>query len=195
MTIPTRLFIVLSFALALAIWSNGAHTAFAADGPQADIRKIADALQKDDMKAAQAMAKTLAGTAEMEDIMHMFALRTSKGEGVGPKAGAIKPDGIEAKLMNMLKRPMSPEQLKSEAAAIERMAYISAAIGEIVVHKAPKEKTGEMDPEKWKQWSADLSKAALELAKEAKGSDGKKIMAAAIKLDNVCKNCHGVYKP
>jgi hypothetical protein len=126
--------------------------------------------------------------------MNMFRLRTAKGEGVGPKPGAIKPDGIEAKIYDMTKRDAPAAQLKSDGEALQRMAYIAAAIGEIAAHKAPTEKKGEMDPAKWKQWTEEMSKSALELAKEIKGGDGKKVKEAARKLDSTCKNCHGVFR-
>ncbi len=190
MRIEARLLAVSGMVLAMATLSFAEPP----DGPQAEIRKIAEALEKGDMKTAQSMGKALAEKAEMEDIMHMFSLRSSKGEGVGPTANAIKPDGIEAKLLSILKRPMSAEQLKSEGPAIERMAYIAAAIGETVVHKAPKDKKGEMDPAKWKLWCEEMSKTGVALGKEIKGGNAKKVMEAAIKLDSTCKNCHGVFR-
>src|SRR5262249_21194483 len=146
MKTPTRLLVVGGMALAFGFCFVTAAAA-PADGPQADIGKIADALAKGDMKAAQDQAKAV--KADLEDVMHTFSLRTSKGAGVGPTPGAIKPDGIEAKLQNLTKRVM-PADLKNDGAALERMAYITAAVAEIAKNHVPTEKKGEKDPAKWK---------------------------------------------
>jgi hypothetical protein len=189
----TRLLLVAGPALALACWVCAQLTAAPPDGPQAEVRKIADDLAKSDTGKARDAAKSVADKNELADVMHMFSPRTAKGEGVGPKPGAIKPDGIEAKLYSMTKR-VAPAELKNDGEALERMAYITAAIAEIAGHKAPKEKKGEMDPAKWKQWSEEMHKSALDLAKEIKAGDPMKVKAAATKLDNTCKNCHGVFR-
>jgi cytochrome c556 len=56
------------------------------------------------------------------------------------------------------------------------------------------EKQGEKDPAKWKKWTEEMGKSALELAKEIKAGDAMKVKAAATTLDNSCKNCHGVFR-
>src|SRR5262249_34263922 len=126
-----RLLVVGAAILALGAWVlQGAGPGTAADtdkGPREDVRKIADLIEKGDTAAAKTQAKAVAAKADLEDVMHAFSLRSSKGEGIGPTPGAVKPDGIEAKIQNMTKRPV-PAELKEHGAALQRACYIAAAV-------------------------------------------------------------------
>jgi hypothetical protein len=201
-----RLLVVSSVTLALGFWLlAGAGSGVADDkkekkdnGPQADIRKIADLFEQGDLAGAKAQAKASAGKIEdLEEVMNLFALRKADGkggEGIGPKPGAIKPDGIEAKLQNLTKRVL-PNELKNDNAALQRMAYIAAAIAEIAQSKCPVDKKmGEKDPAEWKKWSEEMSASALELAKSIKAGNATDVKKVALRLDGTCRNCHGVFR-
>ncbi len=60
------------------------------------VLKIADALEKNDAAGAKKLAESLKDE-DLEDVMHLFKPRKDKGLGIGSKAGAVKPDGIELK--------------------------------------------------------------------------------------------------
>jgi cytochrome c556 len=184
--------------LAFGFWFlANAGSGVAADdkGPREAIHKIADALEKGDTAAAKSQAKAVADKNELEDVMHLFALRKVKGEGIGPKPGPnANQDGIEAKIMGLSKR-VPPQELKTDAAALQRAAYITAAIAEIAQNKCPVEKkTGEKDPAQWKKWSAEMHTAALDLAKAVKAADAMAVKKAAGRLDGTCRSCHGVFR-
>ena len=170
----------------------------AAKGPRDEVRKIADALAKEDTAGAKAQAKALAAKVDdLDDIMHMFSPRKpdgTGGEGIGSKPAAIKPDCIEVKIQYLGKRVL-PTELKNDNAAFQRMAYITAAIAEIAQNKCPVEKKmGEKDPAKWKKWSEDMRESALDLAKAVKANDAASVKKTAFKLDNTCRECHGVFR-
>jgi hypothetical protein len=118
----------------------------------------------------------------------------SGGEGIGAKPGAIKPDCIEIKIQYLGKR-VPPTELKNDGTALQRMAYLTAAIAEVAQNKCPVEKkTGEKDPAKWKKWTEDMRESALELAKAVKAADAAAVKKTAFRLDNTCRECHGVFR-
>jgi hypothetical protein len=166
-----------------------------ANAPNAEVRKIADAFEKGDKAAAAAQAKALAEkTKELEEVMNLFKLRKMGGEGLGTKPDAVKPDGIEAKIQNMGKR-VTPRELQLDGAALQRGAYIAAAIAEIAQHKCPVDKkTGDKDPKQWRAWSEEMRNSALDLAKAIKAADVMAVKKSATKLDGTCRNCHGVFR-
>src|SRR5262249_54929751 len=131
---------------------------------------------------------------ELEEIMHVFQLRTKKGEGVGEKSDKITPDGIEAYLINIGKKPLPMPRLTKEAAAIARAGAFATAVAEITERKAPEKKDGKKDPKNWIAWSKEMNAAGMELAKAAKSKDAKGVKDAASKLNSSCNNCHGDFR-
>ena len=130
----------------------------------------------------------------LDDVMNLFKLRKSGGFGVGNTPGAITPDGIELKIINLAKKTVAGD-LKTQGDAIAEAAYRTAAIAEFALHKCPIEKKkGEKDPKDWEKWSKGMKDAALELATAAKAKDAKKVEDAAKKLNNNCQQCHGVFR-
>jgi hypothetical protein len=195
MSTPFRLLVIGCVSVALGItFEANAPRAFAApdDGPKADVEKIADALQKGDTKTAEELAKAVVANVkdDLEEVMHLMSLRSAKGVGIGPKPGAIKPDGIEAKIQNWTKR-VAPNELKGdEAKAYQRMAYITAAIGQV----AMKSDKGSKNPAQWKKWSEEMSTTAQKLAKDIEAGNPAEVKKTATALDNTCRNCHGVFR-
>src|SRR5438046_2086326 len=89
---------------------NGGSAAEKENAARDVILKMADALEKDDAAEAKKQAEALK-KANVEDIMGLFKLRTKDGLGIGAKAGAITPDGIEAKLMAVGKKAPTAKDL------------------------------------------------------------------------------------
>ena len=196
MTWQTRGCVAGAVVLALGLSVLAVRPGTAADdkGAASAVRKLADAVEKGDATAVKDQADAIAKTYELEEVMHRLVLRTKKGEGVGDKPGAISPDGIEAKFLNLGKKPLPQKQLDKEADAIAKAAYITAALGEIAERKAPEKKEGTKDPKDWIAWSKDMKSASVELAKAARGKDPKMVKEAASKLNNSCSNCHGTFR-
>jgi Cytochrome C' len=161
---------------------------------RAAVRKLADAVAKNDDAAVKQGADDIAKKYELEEVMHSFQLRTKKGEGVGDKPGAITPDGIEAKFIALGKKPLPPATLNKEAAAIARAAYLSAAIAEVAERKTPEKKEGNKDPKDWLAWCKDMKAGSLDLARAAKAKDAKGVKDAASKVNSSCNNCHRVFR-
>src|SRR5262249_20179893 len=92
------------------------------------VQKVAAALEKKDTAGAKKLAEEIAKKVQMDDLMHLYALRTKKGLGVGGKAGAVSPDGIERKLMDLAKKPLDTKQLGDESPALTQMGYDIAAL-------------------------------------------------------------------
>jgi cytochrome c556 len=160
---------------------------------QEAVLRMADAVQRKDFDAvkreADAVAKSIDG---LNDVMNLLRLRSRGGLGLGDKPGAVSPDGMEAKLVNMAKRPFGQPQLAKEAKELVRMAYVNAAIAQ--VSEARTSVDGTADPKAWQKWSADMRQASLELADAAQAVDAGRVKAAAKKLNSSCTECHDKFR-
>ncbi|MBY0526342.1 MAG: cytochrome c [Gemmataceae bacterium] len=192
--------------LVLGAWLLAPSTrSTAADGGKEvreAILKIAASLEKGDKdgakKEAAALAKKMQGKkpeVEMEELMHMFQLRSKKGLGAGTKAGAIMPDGIEKKIEILAEKAIPAKQLDDEAKGLEEMGYHLAAIGEIAALAVPIEKDmGKKKVKDWVKWSEDMKAAGVDLAAGAKGKKADAIKTAADKANTSCTKCHDVFR-
>lgn len=171
------------------------------------IYKIADLLEKgktDEAKKESAALTKKSGCdggkpGSCTDLMHGLAVRAKKGFGVGTKPGAIKPDGIEAKIQILGddKKKLTPKLLENEAADIQRMAYISAAIGMITLDATPKKDDGKKKASDWKKWATEMVEFGVKLgdaAGKGKAAVPKDVQIAARNLDGSCTSCHEVYR-
>ena len=194
MQLKARSYVVGAIVLASGLWLMTVNAGSAADekAVQDAVLRVADLLAKNDHDGAKKEAAAVAKKYEdLQEIMSVFKLRSKKGVGIGSTAGSIKPDGIEALFQNMEKK--GPAQ--KDAAAVERSAYISAAVALIAVDKCPvQKKEKDKDPKEWKQWSEDMRKASLELAAALKDYKPAEIKSAAKKLNESCINCHGPFR-
>lgn len=180
-----------AIVLALAAAVVGGDLAADQKSARQGIDKLAKSLEKGspDKAALDSLKKE-----NLDDIMYLFKLRKSEGFGVGAKPGAITPDGIELKIINLGKKTIKGD-LDKQADAIAEAAYRTAAIAEIALHKCPiPKKMGEKDPKDWEKWTKGMKDAAMDLAKAAKAKDPKKVEAAAKKLNDNCQQCHGVFR-
>jgi len=187
--------------LALGIWflaAGGRMQADDATNVREAIQKAALALASGDAGAADKIANELAKSAELEEVMNLMSKRNSAtkkgGLGVGSKPGAIVPDGIEAKIQNLGKKPLQARQLDKESEALTEMAYRVEAIAGVATAKAPEKDEGAKKKKDFLEWAADMKKGAEELATAAKAKDPQKVKTAAASLNSACNNCHGVFR-
>lgn len=175
----------------------GLGTLGAADSKEliGDVKKVSDLFEKKDnagaKKAAEEFAKKKLG---MDDLMHLFALRTKGGIGVGHKAGAVTPDGLEKKVMELAKKAMPEKQLADESQALAEMGYSIAALSEIAVAMAPAKDDGKKKKKDWITWSEEMRDASLALATAAKDKKPDDLRKAAKKTDDACVKCHDVFR-
>src|SRR5262245_16768704 len=158
-----------------------------------DIVKLADAIELEDWPAANQQATDIARRLDnIKRPMHLMQFRSGmRGAlGVGENPGEIKPDGIEMKIRSLAKEPLSMEQFKAEAEPLARMAYIAAAIGEVVEAKPPDSDDGDQKREEWVRWAREMKEAAIELAAAAKADDPQQLQTKAGKLYGKCNGCH-----
>jgi hypothetical protein len=156
--------------------------------------KLAGAVEKKDKAAVQGLVNDLK-KAELLDVMTALKLRKNGGLGIGDKEGAVTPDGIEAKLIGMAKKPMGKSELDKQAADLEKAAYVMAGIADVAVHKCPvQKKQGEKDPAAWKKWCDEMRDGSLELAAALKKKDETAVKNAAAKVNSSCNNCHGIFR-
>ncbi|MCC6418544.1 MAG: hypothetical protein IT429_09940 [Gemmataceae bacterium] len=164
-------------------------------GIKGGLDKIAKALQKGDSatasKEGQALAKK---TEELLDIMYAFKLRTKKGLGVGEKAGVVVPDGIELKLNAIERDGITPGALTKEAKNLEEAAWMTAAVAEATLAKAPAKDMGKKTKAKWSEFSVAMRDGSKELAAAAKGMKAADVKAAATKVNNACNGCHTIFR-
>lgn len=196
---PRLLAVFIPVALAAWLWAGTDRGKAAEEGktPRDAILRIAEAMAHNHADEAQQLAGGLKDV-DVDDIMPVFSLRTPRNKralGLGPTPGAIRPDGIEKKLEALASRPLAPAELTAQAEALERAAYVAAAVGVIIRDKCPVEtKQGNKDPKEWRNWSEEMVKLALDFASAVKSHDPTAVKRSAERLDANCKSCHAPFK-
>jgi hypothetical protein len=159
------------------------------------IDKIAAAHKKGDKAAAEKEGKAVSKEiGELYEAMDLMKPRTKGGYGVGPKKGAIMPDGIEQMLLKIGRDAPTPGFMNKSSDALEEMGHRIAAIAEISIAKAPTKDQGKKLVKDWMEWSKDMRDSALELAAASKAKSGANVKTAASKLNNACNSCHTVFR-
>jgi hypothetical protein len=177
----------------------GGSRSWAADDEDKEIaeavRKIAKAVAANKPDEAKKEAEALvAKTKDLGDVMNMFKARKNGGLGIGPKPGAIMPDGIEAKVIALAKKKLTAAEVKNHAPDLEQMGHDIAAISYVGDVHTPKKKVAAKDPKDWTKWMDEMRKGANDLSKAAKAQDATGIKNAAMKANASCSNCHGVFR-
>ncbi len=181
-------------ALGISLYLTSPGSAGGDKAIRTQILKIAAALETGDAASAKSLAAALAKNVEdIGDVMNLFKLRTKKGLVVGTKPGAIQPDGIELQLNKMGRDEPSQGAADKGAEALEKMAYIIGAIGEVAIHKPHKDEPKKKQND-WVGWAKELSKAAPGLAKAAKLKSPAELRKASAKINSGCSSCQSVFK-
>ncbi|MBL8799676.1 MAG: cytochrome c [Planctomycetia bacterium] len=160
------------------------------------IGKISAAVDKGDLEGAKKLAAETAKNSEWDEVMHLFVLRSHKkpGLGVGDKAGAITPDGIEKKLMKLAENPLSDKDLGAESAALVKMGNDMVALTLVTLAKPPEKDDGKKKKKDWVAWSEEMLKASQEFTAAAKAKKAADLQKAAVKADKSCGKCHDVFR-
>jgi hypothetical protein len=160
-----------------------------------DIVKLAETIARGDRSAADQQAVQIAKKSQLENVMDLLKLRSKQGLGIGPVPGTIKPDGIEAQIINLSKKAMRPNDLQARSNELAQAARITAAVALVAQRSCPvAQKEGDKDPKQWERWTRDMYEEAIRLAAAAKANDPKDVKAVAAKLDSSCNACHAVFK-
>ena len=104
--------------------------------------------------------------------------RQQGGLGVGDKPGTTKPDGIEAKLIAMAKKPLPAEQLQKESEALIKMAEVAKAMGEMADLYTPKNNAPKKPIAAWQKFNKMQKDGAQDLIDAIKTNDPNKVMNA-----------------
>src|SRR5690348_16351471 len=132
---------------ALVVWSLALVSRAADEDKELrdSIEKLADVFAKKDLATAKTQGEAIANKLdEVAPVMDLLKPRGDGGLGVGTKPGAITPDGIEKKLLDMPKHPVTAAQAGSQADALTRLGDEVAAVAEVAQHKCPvKKKEGD----------------------------------------------------
>jgi cytochrome c556 len=165
----------------------------AADDSKAreNLLKAAEALEKNDAAAAKTAIQALQKE-DVDVVMDLLKLRSKGGIGVGEAKGAIKPDGVEAKIQALDKAAPSPKEAQADSAALARAGYTTAAVADAVMNKVPMDK--KKQEAQWKGFAKEMRTASMNFAKAAQSKDGAKIQAAAKELNNSCIKCHDMFR-
>jgi hypothetical protein len=143
-----------------------------------------------DAKAIAELAKKYS----LDELMHVFKFRAKGGLGVGETAGAITPDGIEAKLQGLQKKEADKADLAKNGKAYATMGEVSLILAEISEAHTPKDKKGEKDPKKWKEFVEKMRTGSKDLITASNKSDAKGLKKAAKELNDSCIECHGMFR-
>lgn len=171
----------------LFVWAGEKETAAAV--------KLGDVAAKKDEAATKKAAEEVAKLDFLE-TMRVFAPRAKGGAGVGPKEGVYGTrDGIEAMIIFIAKKEDNAKMiLENGADDVKKLADISLGMAYVTDLHTPEKKDGEKDPKDWKAWTADMKKAATDLAAAAEKKDAAAVKAAAFKLNKSCNDCHVVFR-
>ncbi len=120
--------------------------------------------------------------------MLVFRHRKKGGLGVGPPADN---DGIEAKLIALSKRPLTPAQLKKEGPDLAKMAAVIRAVAQVSSAYAPPNRG--LDTH-WRTYTASLDTEAEGLARAVAAGSPAALRKAADGVNNACARCHTVYR-
>lgn len=191
---------VIGFAVALGLYLVQTSEAGDAKAHAAEINKIANMLEKGDKAGAEAAAKALAKKLEeIIEVMDLFGLRTKRdgkpgdGIGVGAKPGTFVPDGIEQYLLKISRVGPSAKDVK-EPTAFARMAYVAGAIAEVAHAKGWERDQGKKTKKAWATYTKEFRESWSDMVTAAKTKNAKEVKAAAVKMNNSCVGCHGVFK-
>lgn len=188
--------VIAALAVVFSAW--GSWWLLTDKGIAADIQELADRASKPDDPAFQEKAAAIAKNyPDRRPLMKLFTERTRQGGGlaVGKKVGAIQPDGIDAMLQVLVKKPLSGEALDEQGEALVRMTQIMIAVAEVMKHKCEvTKKVGDLDPADWTRWFQDMEQLSLELAEAVKAKDGAQVKAAATRLQSSCIRCHRIFR-
>jgi len=147
---------------------------------------------------ADAIAKAVKDIDSKDDLKHImwagFKTREKGGQGVGPKAGAITPDGVEAKIISMSKKPMPAAQLNKESADLLRLAIVSKAIADVATEHTPKKDDGKKKVADWVKYNKLQKDSAQALEDAIKAKDPDKVLDSVKNLYSSCTNCHATFR-
>lgn len=130
------------------------------------------------------------GKVAIGDVMKLFRLRFNGGLGFAANKD-MPGDGQESRLISLAgRRAPALKDVEAQAEDIQRFAYMMAVIGQLAEEQTPTEAMKDKDPKQWKQWSADMRKEGLELAKAAKSKNPDDVNKAAKALHSSCISCH-----
>jgi hypothetical protein len=135
-------------------------------------------------------AKEIRGDSELEDLHALFKLRQRGGFGYDGQPRS----GIEIRIMTLVRRPLTADQLAAESDLLLRLVERTEAITEATDLYTPEKKQGTKDPKDWKRWNQDSLGACRSLRKAIETRDVRGVRAAATKLFNSCTECHGQFR-
>jgi hypothetical protein len=183
--------VVVVASVAWALWPGD-------KGAARDINRLADKVARKDEAALKEEARRVAQKYKYNrPLMTLFRPRAGKGGGlgVGRKAVAVQPDGIEAKIKALARAAPAAAELEEQGDALVRMAEVTAAVAEVIRHKCEvQRKTGRLDPQDWERWSGGMRQASLELAEAVRAKDAARVPAVAARLYANCTSCHRIFR-
>jgi hypothetical protein len=160
-------------------------------GAQKDIILLAKAIKEG--KVNPAAADVIKKKYDLEHVMYVFKPKDKKGPGWDP-ASKEPGNGIEFKYINLGKRALSKMQLTNQKANLIRMAYLTAAVGDVAGHYPPPKGGAGKGPADWKKYNQDMKKTALEFIKAIESGDPKKVKEAANNVNATCNGCHSDFR-
>jgi hypothetical protein len=183
---------VLALVLAAwALWPGGRD-------PGPDVNRLADHVARGEEATVKEEARRVAERYQtIRPVMSLFKERNEKGGGigVGKELGAVRPDGIEAKITALALAPLTDAELDEQREALIRMSAVVGAVAEVTRLKCEiRQKTGYLEPRAWEAWSDGMRQSARALADAVRARDGARVKAVAVRLRYTCHCCHHFFR-
>ena len=93
-----------------------------------------------------------------------------------------------------MKKAPDKADLQKNGKAYAGMGDVSLTLAELTEIFTPKDKKGEKDPKKWKEYTENMRKGAKDLSAAATKGDGAAVQKAAKSLYGSCTDCHGIFR-
>lgn len=117
--------------------------------------------------------------------MNVFNPRQRGGIGFGTKGISI-----EGKLINLEKKELAADQLKSESAELTRVAHVAVIMADVFRDLAPSKEFLGRGKKEWVEDTDAMKAGSQSLLKALKAGDPKAVKEAATKINNACNRCH-----
>jgi hypothetical protein len=157
---------------------------------QKDVLKLLDNLsaKEDDVrKQAQDVAKTHA----IKFVMAQFKPRENGGLGVGASAAR---DCIETEVLFLSKKLLTPDQLTTQKAELQKMAEAALTISHVAPNYAPKTDEPGMPIKDWMRLCDEMKQGSKDLIEAVKGDAPAAVKKSAAGLNSACESCHSEFR-
>ncbi len=123
---------------------------------------------------------------DLEGVMRAYKPRAKGGLGYGSAAT----EGIDKKLSDLVKEPLTAGRLAKEKADLLKLGYQNLALGKLAHAYTPPKPVRGKAPRLWTGYADAMEKATKDLIDAVKKGDAPGLKKAAGSISKACNDCH-----